>query len=307
LPEQPLEQIIVRHTVGLSDPLSEGEITPDQRLDDGLPQSLDACIDAYGLTHFKIKLAGEVRRDLERLRGIAALLDRKCAKYVLTLDANESYYEVDPLRQLWLAIVSDSRLRDFAQRLLFVEQPLHRDAALSAGVTRELLAWADRPDMIIDESGGTFEALPDALARGYVGTSHKNCKGVIKGIAAACLVRHRLRQNPAARLVLSAEDLSNTGPVALVQDLAVVAALGIPHAERNGYHYFRGLSGWPTGVQQAAENRFPDLFKTQARAFVTANVSGGELAVKDCNYLGFGLGNWLGLEVFANTGMDVTS
>lgn len=32
-------------------------------------------------------------------------------------------------------------------------------------------------------------------------------------------------------------DLVNMGRVALLQDLAVVAKLGIPHVERNGPHY----------------------------------------------------------------------
>src|SRR2546422_2589930 len=45
LPEQPLSRIIVRHTVGLADPLAEEEISHAERLDDGLPQSLEASIE----------------------------------------------------------------------------------------------------------------------------------------------------------------------------------------------------------------------------------------------------------------------
>ncbi|MGQ9815276.1 MAG: hypothetical protein ACUVR3_09020 [Candidatus Roseilinea sp.] len=43
LPAQPLGQITVRHSVGLSDPLADAEIPDTERLDDGLPQSLAAC------------------------------------------------------------------------------------------------------------------------------------------------------------------------------------------------------------------------------------------------------------------------
>ena len=45
--------------------------------------------------------------------------------------------------------------------------------------------------------------------------------------------------------MLTAEDLTTVGPVALQEDLAVVATLGIEHVERNGHHYFRGLSMFP--------------------------------------------------------------
>ncbi len=41
--------------------------TPDDRVDDGLPQSLAASIRAYGLTHFKLKIDGDIDADIERL------------------------------------------------------------------------------------------------------------------------------------------------------------------------------------------------------------------------------------------------
>jgi cyclopropane fatty-acyl-phospholipid synthase-like methyltransferase len=48
---------------------------------------------------------------------------------------------------------------------------------------------------------------------------------------------------------MSGEDLCNVGPVALLQDLVVQAALGVTSVERNGHHYFKGLSAWPAAVQ----------------------------------------------------------
>lgn len=288
LPERPRDKLIVRHTVGLTDPLSDDDISEDQCLHDGLPQTLEHCITTYGLTHFKIKLAGDVQRDLERLRAIADLLDRACPNYAYSLDANENYCQVQPLRRLWEAIARDPRLARFVSRLLFVEQPLHRDVALAPDATRELLAWPDRPDLIIDESGGTIESLTDALAGGYVGASHKNCKGVIKGIAAACLVRKRVNDNPAARLIISAEDLSNTGPVALLQDLAVICTLGIDHAERNGHHYFRGLSAWPQAVQAELLAHHPDLFRSHQDGFATLAVSDGCIQTRSAIVSPFG-------------------
>src|SRR5207302_8085313 len=63
------------------------------------------------------------------------------------------------------------------------------------------------------------------------------------GIANACLLEKRRRDGE--RVVLTGEDLCNLGPVALLQDLALMALLGIEHVERNGHHYYRGLSLWP--------------------------------------------------------------
>jgi hypothetical protein len=61
--------------------------------------------------------------------------------------------------------------------------------------------------------------------------------------------------------VLSAEDLSNVGPVALPQDLAVVATLGIDHVERNGHHYFRGLSMLPRAGVEPLVAAHGDLYR----------------------------------------------
>jgi hypothetical protein len=151
--------------------------------------------------------------------------------------------------------------------------------ALSEDVKRELLAWPDRPPMIIDESDGEVRTAAQALAGGYAGTSHKNCKGVFKGVANACLIAHRRRQHPGANFVISAEDLSNIGPVSLMQDTAVVASLGIPHAERNGHHYFRGLSMLPDDLQSQVLAAHGDLFHRHPRGFVTTRITSGTSGV----------------------------
>ena len=54
LVSSPLTSIRVRHTVGLTDPLTDADIPDDERLSDGLPQSLEDNIGVYGLTHLKI-------------------------------------------------------------------------------------------------------------------------------------------------------------------------------------------------------------------------------------------------------------
>src|SRR5207247_792898 len=134
---------------------------------------------------------GDVKRDIDRLKNIAAVIEASCDEYAFTLDGNENYKALEPFRELWEQLIADNSLKKFLSKRIFIEQPLHRDVALSDDSRRAMLAWDNRPAMIIDESDATFETLPRALNCGYAGTSHKNCKGVIKGIAAACLAAHR--------------------------------------------------------------------------------------------------------------------
>ncbi|MFZ1755379.1 MAG: hypothetical protein WAU10_16645, partial [Caldilineaceae bacterium] len=302
LPAKPLDRVIIRHTVGLIDPLTDEEIDPADRQTDGLPHSLAANIDAYGLTHFKLKIGGDVAADRARLARIARLLDDRAIDYAFTLDGNEQYRSVADFRALWEGLIADPALAPFLARLLFVEQPLHRDVALSEETAADLLAWSERPRLIIDESDATLESAPIALVNGYVGTSHKNCKGVFKGIANACLIRHQQNQQPDRPLVLSCEDLSNVGPVALLQDLAVVASLGIPHAERNGHHYFAGLSALPSDLQAAILDSHSDLYRTHStpdgRTFPSLAIVNGSIAVASVMAAAFGLQTELDPTIF---------
>jgi hypothetical protein len=206
LSPEPLRTLISRHTVGLTDPLTDATIPACERVDDGLPQSLEACVRAYGLTHFKIKLWGDAARDHDRLRGVADVIERHLgpdAQYGFTLDGNENFKAIEPFRKLWDSLTTEPSLRRFMSRLLFVEQPLHRDVALGDEVKKEFLAWAQRPSVIIDESDGEIGSAARALSCGYAGTSHKNCKGVFKSVANAALIARRRQQTPGGRFVLS--------------------------------------------------------------------------------------------------------
>jgi len=287
LPAEPRPRLIVRHTVGLSDPLTESDILPHERLDDGLPQSLQACIRTYGLTHFKVKLSGDPQRDHERLKQLALLLTQECPAYRFTLDANEMYPDITSFRAFWEPLQADASLRDFVQRLIFVEQPLHRGEALSERTRDELRRWQDHPPIIIDESDAELHSLPVALQCGYAGCSVKSCKGVFKGIANACLAEHLRRQEQ--QVLVSGEDLTTVPPVCLQQDLALMANLGIEHVERNGYHYFRGLSMLPQQTQEQLLSDHPDLFTRHPQGFVMLKVTDGYLHTGSVTAAPFGL------------------
>ena len=280
LPREPSREITVRHTVGLADPLTDSDIFDEDRLDDGLPQALDECIRQYGLNHFKIKVNGHYEGDLERLRRLAEVIGTATGgDFRFTLDGNEQFWEVEALRAFWHAACNDDRIGGFMDRIIFVEQPFHRSVALTDEIGETLRAWTDRPPVIIDESDGELTSLSSALERGYAGTSHKNCKGVFKGIANACLIARRAADDLGGTYIVSAEDLANVGPVALNQDLAVLATLGIPHAERNGHHYFRGLSMVPDDLQAQVLERHADLYRRHRDGYPTLDVSGGRIDV----------------------------
>ena len=263
LPERPSRSITIRHTVGLSDPLTG---SPG---DDGLPLSLTDCVATYGLTHFKIKLGGNVEQDVQRVHDVAAAVPNT---QVFTLDGNENYRDVESLKRFWSLVDRD--------RVLFVEQPLHRDIALSDETARELQNWTDRPPMIIDESDDSWDSSARALGAGYAGVSYKSCKGVFKGIANYCLMKRR-------NALISAEDLSTIGPISLLQDLAVIATLGIPHAERNGHHYFRGLSACSPQVQRQMLDQHRDVYRDIG--FPSLDIRDGSLRVGSVVDASFGV------------------
>ncbi|HUR60141.1 MAG TPA: hypothetical protein VM029_20625, partial [Opitutaceae bacterium] len=180
--------------------------------------------------------------------------------------------------------------------LLYVEQPWHRNVALSDSIGALAKAWPDRPPIIIDESDAENGSLRGALALGYAGTSHKNCKGVFKSVANACLLAQRRAAGQPA--VMSGEDLANVGPVALVQDLAAQAALGVTTVERNGHHYFAGLAQFPAAWQRHALAAHGDVFTPTPVGWPRVNIRDGRLALGSVNAAPFGVPGEVGMAGF---------
>ena len=298
LPKTPLAKVQARHTVGLGDPLDSNQIDADDRIDDTLPQSLDQCIQAYGLRHFKIKINGDIEWDLDRLKNVAKCIEQHAdSDFAFSLDGNEQFQSVTAFRDHWNILHAEPELETFFDHLLFIEQPLHRDGALNESLKSEFDQWPDRPAVIIDESDATIESLPQALAIGYAGTSHKNCKGIFKGIANACLLEHHRRNG--TQTVMSGEDLCNVGPVAVIQDLAVMATLGIESVERNGHHYMAGLSQFPERTREQVLNAHDGLYKTSETGWPTLAICNGEIDLTSVNTQAFGTGFELDLSVFS--------
>lgn len=284
--QKPLERIGLRHTVGLVDPIEAGDITPADRLDDGQPETLADYIAEDDLSYLKIKIAGDPASDMARLERIAAVMDQTDRAFSLTLDGNEQYDRLEDFAALMDAIRSNPALDRFYRSILFIEQPLERSVALSAPLDPQALCTIGKP-LLIDEADGWTRAYHEAIALGYRGVSHKNCKGVTRSLLNAMIVGKRNREAGPGTYFQSAEDLTCLPVVSLQADLAVVAALGITHVERNGHHYFRGLQHLPAREAEAALAAHPDLYRREGASIVTA-IKGGALNIASLQVPGMG-------------------
>jgi len=278
---KPAPRIAVRHTVGLVDPLTAGDRPASERVNDGLPETLEEVVARYRGRYYKLKVGGDVAADLDRLGRIAAVLDSGAGDYRVTLDGNEQYDDVEGIVELWRKVEETPALARLAAATLFIEQPIKRAVALS----RSIDALARRRPVIIDESDGELSSFPAALKLGYVGVSSKNCKGLYKSILNAARV---------ARLgdgyFMSAEDLTTWPGVSVQQDLALVSLLGLSHVERNAHHFIDGMSFAPEGEQQAFVAAHPDLYEKQPGKPARLRIDNGMLALRSLGIPGFAVG-----------------
>jgi hypothetical protein len=259
LPSQPLDRLHVRHTVGLVDPITAADVS--ERVNDGRPETLEDYLVYDGVRYLKIKVAGALDDDIDRLESIASLLARHPRAYRISLDGNEQYKELDAFLGLVERIKASSRLANLWRDVIFIEQPLDRAVAMDPGVKPALEFLGLEKPVIIDEADGWLSAFREAVALGYRGTSHKNCKGIYKSLHNLALAKAHNQRAGREELFLSAEDLTNLPVVPLQADLDSVALLGIRHVERNGHHYFRGLGHLPDGEKAEALERHPDLYE----------------------------------------------
>lgn len=288
LPKQPLSRIQSRHTVGFGDPLRDEDITPGNRVTDALPQSLEAAIAFYGLSQFKVKINGQLEEDLARLENLAEIFARLCLDgYALSLDGNEQFASWAQFSDYWIEVRQHPTLRPLLERVRFIEQPLSRPNALTCDKIGQLPDGSHTPPVIIDESDDGPETFRNALECGYRGVSHKNCKGIFKGIANRCLIEHR-NQYSHTKLFMSGEDLCNIGPVSLLQDLTLQSFLGNTSVERNGHHYFYGLSQYPEALQKLLVTRHPEFYHKLSDGTATLKIQGGELPTSQLHQFPFG-------------------
>ena len=173
----PRPRMPLYHLVGALDPLTDADV--DQRLDDGLPETLPEWIRADGLTHLKIKLNGDdLDWDVDRVCDIHAVTSRTQAEravsdWAYSLDFNEQCRDVGYLLD-FLAKIQE-RSGGALERVAYIEQPTARDLRANPG-NRMHEAARIRP-VVIDESLEDFDSLLLARDLGYSGVALKTCKG----------------------------------------------------------------------------------------------------------------------------------
>ena len=77
----------------------------------------------------------------------------------------------------------------------------------------------------------------------------------------------------------SGEDLTNVGVLALQQDLVTQSVLGMPHVERNGHRYLRGLDHLSEPVAQRALGEHSDLYRPLGTG-AAVRIQQGEVRVR---------------------------
>lgn len=245
LPE-PKPRMPLYHLIGALDPLTDADIA--RRVGDGLPETLGEWITADGLTHLKIKLAGDdLDWDVERVVAVdrvaaEAQALRGCTQWYYSLDFNEKCADVDYVLD-FLARVGQ-RAPAALVRSQYIEQPTHRD--LRANPENRMHAAAKIKPVVIDESLVDFESLQLARELGYSGVALKACKGHTEALLAGAAAQKY-------GLFLCVQDLTCIGAsflhsASLAARIPTVAAI-----EGNGRQYCpAGNAGW--------DRRYPGMF-----------------------------------------------
>lgn len=263
---KPLPRVAIRHTVGLDD-IVEGE--------GGIADARESA----GANYFKLKLSGDPAADAGRLVRIGKELDTLGRATKVTLDANEQYADLAALQALMDRFDRDPDLRPIVSRLLYVEQPMPRD------ITRQspLGSLAAR-GFIIDEADDSYDAFPAARALGYRGISSKSCKGLYKSIVNA--TRAAKWSADGETFFVTGEDLTCQAGLAVQQDLALGAFIGVTHAERNGHHYVDGFGETPAAEAQAFAAAHPDLYADAGQG-IRLTIHDGDLLTGSLRTTGF--------------------
>ncbi len=261
---QPRPRLPLYHLIGSLDPLTESDLT--ERIGDGLPETLPEWILANGLTHLKIKLAGDdLQWDIDRVLAVdrvaaQAQAQRGCQQWFYSLDFNEKCENVDYVLE-FLNKVREQNPAAY-DRIQYIEQPTHRN--LEAHPENKMHRAAELKPVVIDESLVDYDSLLLARDMGYSGVALKTCKGHGESLCLAAAAQK-------FDMFLCVQDLTLPGyaflhSASLAAHIPTVAAI-----EGNGRQYC------PAANEEWAK-RFPTMF----------NVTDGTIETGVLNGIGLG-------------------
>ncbi len=174
LSPKPKATMPLYHLVGALDPLSAQDVK--KRLNDGYPETLEEWLASDGITHLKIKLAGnDIDWDVGRIVEVTRICEAAATErnWKLSFDFNEQCPNEDYVLDLLERIERLSKAS--FERLQYIEQPTPRDLTIRTEMTVHRISRI-RP-VVIDESLTDFASLRLARQRGYTGVALKACKG----------------------------------------------------------------------------------------------------------------------------------
>jgi L-alanine-DL-glutamate epimerase-like enolase superfamily enzyme len=263
VPVPPRPRTLVFHSVGASDPLEPADVR--ERLNDGLPNTLEEWIARDGLVAFKIKLnGGHLDADLDRVVRIDRVVTRIQATRRVTdwkylLDFNEGCPNVEYLIE-FLRRVREGTAAGF-DRVLYIEQPTARD--LTRDRSNVMQQAAKLRPIVIDESLTDLESLLLAREMGYTGVALKACKGQSQAMLMAAAAQK-------FGMFLCVQDLTCPG-ASLVHSAGIAARVpGNAGIEANARQFVPAANA-------AWETRFPGLFTIRDGVMQTGQLTGSGL------------------------------
>ncbi|MCH7688097.1 MAG: hypothetical protein IH899_15690 [Planctomycetes bacterium] len=230
---EPKEKLPLYHLVGALDPLTDKDI--DKRIDDGLPETLPEWIAADGLTHLKIKLAGEdLKWDVNRVLAVEKIAsqaqkERGCEQWFYSCDFNEKCENVKYVLDFLKKIKKKSP--PAYDRIQYIEQPTSRD--LNADPDNRMHEASALKPVVLDESLVDYEALLLGREMGYTGIALKACKGQTESLLLAAAAQK-------LEMFLCVQDLTCPG-FSFLHSAGLAARIpGVAAIEGNGRQYCPG-------------------------------------------------------------------
>jgi len=224
-----VKKIPIFHLVGGLDPLVQSDLE-EERVSDGLPETLEDWVKKDGLFCLKVKWRGtdlewDIRRTLEIFK-IARNARGDNEKLYLTGDTNEQCDTPDYMIELLSKIREASN--EVFDSILYIEQPTHRDIW---NHPHDFSKLSELKPVIIDESLTDFETMDKAISLGAKGIALKTCKGQSKDLLF-------IAKATSKNIPYAVQDLSVSG-ISLLQSVGLAARIyTIKGVEYNGRQYF---------------------------------------------------------------------
>jgi L-alanine-DL-glutamate epimerase-like enolase superfamily enzyme len=258
--EKPVPTLPLYHLVGALDPLTLTDVvTP---VGDGLPETLGQWIRRDGLTHLKIKLAGDdLGWDLNRVLTVNRVANENASAsgqhWSFSLDFNERCQSEDYVLELLESLRRDQP--ETIERIRYIEQPTHRD--LDRFPNNTMHRVTEILPVVIDESLIGLKSLRTAVSQGYSGAALKACKGHAEALLMGAVA---VREN----LYLCVQDLTCVGGNLLHSASLASHFNGVAAIESNGRQYC------PAGNSQYVSGRFKPFFEIRGGTVPTAMLDG---------------------------------